>query len=670
MERQLRDYQYELAVPGLSGLNYIICAPTGSGKTVVAAYIIAEHLQLPTRKTVLFIVDKVHLATQQKTVLEKYISGAKVMEVTGHGSTTSKMSVALVPPTADFTDVMVCEGLRDGSMDILVTTAGYIDFVMKGDVKITDFSLLILDECHHTDKQHPYARIMMGYLKEKEKGNMNVPQVIGLTASPGAGGASSVMNICENLINLCAYMDAYGGIHTVTKNKDDLDRFRNIPAHEIIVCEGRSEGDECIAKLTMVMQGIEQEFLYHEHRPKFPKTSQMYPQKLKEFQQSEQMKDDEMNAIEVLLLLAKGLNIYMDLEKGDMEVYLEECKVFLPKAESISSAQRKLRTKYNDIVSELQSIKDVTNPLLLKLESLILNEMPQGSESKAIVFVETQRQAKSICKWVKQRERLKCRVIPYAVVGQRREDGMTKAEQVSNIESMRDGDTNLLVATSILEEGVDIPKCDLVIRYQRVSNDIATVQVEGRARAKDSKVFTIVSSQKKKNQEYMNRERAKLVEDAIAVVPSGEFLKRQLMSKQKDILCKETMQQEVTQIRKKQSSAFDVQIKCKKCPQILCHGSDLRTYFEHRLVIDPTFHSKVTAREKEKPKYDKQFIRTHDILCNRCGNDVGVKGIPLKRNTDEYFALTRKQIQVIVGGTIRAIKTWKDLDFEIENLTL
>ena len=142
------------------------------------------------------------------------------------------------------------------------------------------------------------------------------------------------------------------------------------------------------------------------------------------------------------------------------------------------------------------------------------------------------------------------------------------------------------------------------------------------------------------------------------------------MSKQKDILCKETMQQEVTQIRKKKSSAFDVQIKCKKCPQILCHGSDLRTYFEHHLVIDPTFDSKVTVREKEKPKYDKQFTRTHDILCNRCGNDVGVKGIPSKRTTEEYFALTRKRIQVIVDGTVRAVKAWKDLDFEIEKLTL
>ena len=53
LKRGLRAYQHELAIPGLSGLNYIICAPTGSGKTIVAAYIIAEHLQQQQHKKLL-----------------------------------------------------------------------------------------------------------------------------------------------------------------------------------------------------------------------------------------------------------------------------------------------------------------------------------------------------------------------------------------------------------------------------------------------------------------------------------------------------------------------------------------------------------------------------------------------------------------------------------------
>ena len=49
--RELRGYQRELAEPGLQGHNYIICAPTGSGKTMVAAYVVYKHLRRTRYKT-------------------------------------------------------------------------------------------------------------------------------------------------------------------------------------------------------------------------------------------------------------------------------------------------------------------------------------------------------------------------------------------------------------------------------------------------------------------------------------------------------------------------------------------------------------------------------------------------------------------------------------------
>jgi ERCC4-related helicase len=675
LKRELRAYQHELAVPGLSGLNYIICAPTGSGKTMVAAHIIAEHLQQRQRKTVLFVVDKVHLAAQQKVAIQEWIHGVKVVEITGVGSNTSKLAVAPATSTSDIvTEQGIRKGLRDGNIDVLVTTAGYIQYVMQGDLSITNFSLMVIDECHHTNKKHPYAQIMLEYLTIKEKANgehSNLPQVVGLTASPGAGGANTVMQIRDNLIDLCAHLDAFGGICTVTKHQRDLYQFRNRATHGVINCEGRNENEDFILEIEKEMQAIENIFLKQQHIPHFPRASEAYRQRIAQFKQSVNVTDcDEINAMEVLRYLARGLNIYMDLDKCDAIEYLEENTKSLPKGEPMTEVQCKLQSQYCELVLRLQAIDSEPNPLLLKLEEIICTEMldgPATNESKAIVIVETQRQARSIFQWIKHRDALKDKIVPHFVVGQGRDDGMTKVEQVGNIKSMKVGDTNLLVATSILEEGVDIPKCNLVIRYQRVSNDIATVQVEGRARAENSTVVTIVSSQAKKDQEYCNQQRVKLIEEAVALIPSTELLMPQLEHRQKVILSKKECMEHQT--RPQQDSASNVKIECKFCRRHLCYGSDLRIYNKvHHLVIDPAFESQVKVCEKEMKKNQMEFIRTHDIFCNGCNSDIGVMGIPSKRDTEKYFALARKKIQIVINGQVRSLKNWKDLGFTVEEL--
>lgn len=56
---------------------------------------------------------------------------------------------------------------------------------------------------------------------------------------------------------------------------------------------------------------------------------------------------------------------------------------------------------------------------------------------------------------------------------------MTTAEQDEVIRRFKSGIVRLLVATSVGEEGIDIPECNLVIKYNHVGNEVTTVQTRG-----------------------------------------------------------------------------------------------------------------------------------------------------------------------------------------------
>ena len=207
---RVRNYQWELAVPGIEGKNYIICAPTGTGKTLVAALVISEHLKMRGPKgKVVFLVDKRPLAQQQRDAIQKHIPGATVECCTGEDTTLA------VQTLLKHSNVVVC-------------TDGKFLYELRGDkIKFEEISLMIFDECHHTRKSTSYANIMAKYLEESAMGG-RLPQVIGMTASPGAGTRLPELDkILDHLITLCALLNATSGIKIVKDNINELDSYTN-----------------------------------------------------------------------------------------------------------------------------------------------------------------------------------------------------------------------------------------------------------------------------------------------------------------------------------------------------------------------------------------------------------------------------------------------------------
>lgn len=77
---------------------------------------------------------------------------------------------------------------------------------MEPSMLLTDITLLIIDECHHTNKESVYNKVMGRYVEKKLKGERPLPQILGLTASPGAGGSGNLENAVEHVLQVRGHL--------------------------------------------------------------------------------------------------------------------------------------------------------------------------------------------------------------------------------------------------------------------------------------------------------------------------------------------------------------------------------------------------------------------------------------------------------------------------------
>ncbi|GMS79608.1 hypothetical protein PENTCL1PPCAC_1783, partial [Pristionchus entomophagus] len=152
---QLREYQKELMERTERGEITILCAPTGSGKTVVV------------------MIEPTSLLVEQQVDLFK---------ITRRMNTSSSSSKYRQNISGERQLISFLSG------DIVVMTHQILVNLFRAEsdkvrLYVADITLILLDKCHHTDKKNPFNQIMQT-IKEASHER---PQVIGLTASLGVG---------------------------------------------------------------------------------------------------------------------------------------------------------------------------------------------------------------------------------------------------------------------------------------------------------------------------------------------------------------------------------------------------------------------------------------------------------------------------------------------------
>lgn len=487
----LRDYQMDVAKPALEGKNIIICLPTGSGKTRVAVYITKEHLDRRRAAgksgKVVVLVNKVPLVEQHYNAefgpfLKKSYRVERVS-----GDSQLKISFAEI---VNKNDIIIC------TAQIL---ENFLERSEEGEdegVKLSDLTLIVIDECHHTQKDEVYKHIMMRYLKQKlrnqklkkeQKEPAPLPQILGLTASPGVGGATKMEKAVDHILRLCANLDAS---KIMTEN---LGKYKKEQRKEVVTVEDRKE-DPFGDVIKKIMNDI------HIHAALSPSCelgSQNYEQWVVQNERKAAKEGDRKVRVcaEHLQQYSEGLNLSNTIRMRDAlsflsKFYEEEMKKKTSVDEDhniqITETERFLFHLFQDNKQKLESLAknpDYENDSLSKLKTKILQEFSTRKEARGIIFTKTRRSAIALNQWVQENSKFAdLSVKPSYIIGggdQSVVKPMTTAEQKEVLKKFGSGDVNLLISTTVAEEGLDVPDCNFVIRYGLVTNEIAMTQVSG-----------------------------------------------------------------------------------------------------------------------------------------------------------------------------------------------
>uniref|UniRef100_A0A915MJS8 RNA helicase n=1 Tax=Meloidogyne javanica TaxID=6303 RepID=A0A915MJS8_MELJA len=612
----LRPYQKELVNEAVDGKNVIICAPTGSGKTIVGAYIIREHLfkalQKQQRAKACFVVPTASLVTQQKRLFSKYIGHfAKVRGLSGLGKAMSLNNpIKMVIEYADvivITPQLLINELERVSTEI--DESSFVPFTLDA------FTLIIFDETHHSKDDHPYNVLMKTYHEMKLTGSYKdrLPQIIGMTASLGIGGSVS-KNLDEAVrytLEICANMDAQW-ISCIRKYQDSLRSFMPIVSEEV----------------KFVQQASDCGFLW-------ALTTQI--EKIKNFMNE----IPEANQKEVSLPLNDS-NSRDPLVQG-----FEACFI---KTTSTLSDQSRARLMF--CVEQLLIFYNAIIWLKLFGVKVSFNYIQKNEVDKLICkFAIESKINVELNNWINSLQEIvnKKGMDKQNSQASREEGGQNARMQKAKLDDFSKGEIKILCATTVAEEGIDISACNLIVQYNYVTNEIARVQRRGRCRAKGARALLLTCEINIKEKEEQNALRERLMHSALEELSRWspttfklrvEDLVQELNKKRKE---SEALEMEKRIERRKQDNLF--KIVCSSCSKFLGLSTKIVLVGSMYVIVDKEFWRRTKGCASELPPEKAQgreckgsmpHIGEHRCSCNqKLGRIIQYRGIVFIRCTSD-----------------------------------
>ncbi|KAJ8251259.1 hypothetical protein GJAV_G00219050 [Gymnothorax javanicus] len=631
----------------------------GGGKTRAAVYVAKRHLETRRGAKVAVLVNKVHLVDQHyDKEFSPFLGGL--------------YEVAAISGDSDQKDFF---GKVVQDNDVIICTAQILENSLKSDeeekhVELTDFTLLIIDECHHTQKDTVYNKIMQRYIQAKPNGGL--PQVVGLTASLGTGGAKTFDRAKGHVLQICANLDA-SAIMSPKEHLGELQKKVPKPVKKYDIVS-RRPNDPFGNHLKLMMgkihdfmganaitrdfgtQDYEAEVVLLEKQASVDRNRKLAQcaRHLRQYNDA-LLINDTVRMVDALRVLEVFYTMELSKRSG-----LDDTDRFL------FSLFRENKARLQDLAANLR----FENPKLEQLKKTLLEQFEGQNASRGILFSKTRVSTRCLFDWISGNYLMQDAGIKAAILtgAGNQASHMTQKDQKQTIKQFRDGSLNLLISTSVAEEGLDIPECNLVVRYGLLTNEIAMQQASGRARAGDS-VYSVVAQAggKEVRRERTNEYLEELSRAAVADVQAmgQRAFQREITELQMQILIALRLAEVQLKERQSRHLASSFRLHCRLCDIPVAHGDDMQLIVgAHYVNINPNFQ--VYYKAGAKVVLDRRFEDWepgHLISCAHCGQEWGMEMI-YKQVTLPNLAIKNFVLESPNGR--KPVKKWKDVPFSIK----
>ncbi|RDD44708.1 Endoribonuclease dcr-1, partial [Trichoplax sp. H2] len=484
MKLSPRKYQLDLAVIAQER-NTIVYLETGSGKTLIAVLVIRQLYRELSKslqaggKRAIFLVNTVPLVHQQAKFIADQTSFC-VGKLFGKCNSDKRRS--------NWKDFF------DKNNVIVGTPQTLLRLLELNIVNMQMINLIVFDECHHATKHHPYSRIMDAVKALEEQGR---PKILGLTACifKGECKPSKVPQRLAELEEKLSSTIAIPGYLTY------IDKNKTPPTEYVIDYETTEtsifEQVEALSDCSFLLKGFDAMY------------SNSFESKAQREQQSTSLQL-VLTAFDEAILTVNtfGLRIFPLVAESIVKCIRKELRMFRGKDGidyKLSASNSWFRPVIRILEAKLSTKIDESHPCytcshFAKLLDVLTTFKEQDT---GIIFVDRRVTAFVLHELLVRISHtdpnlahlnVGCVIgrssIKSQLLGQAQ---MSRYEQEEVMNRFRRHKYNLLVATNVLEEGVDVSECNVVIRFDRVNHFSSYLQSRGRARADDSSYVLMIN---------------------------------------------------------------------------------------------------------------------------------------------------------------------------------